>query len=192
MCLKCCFRCVEDILEYLNKVAYAYMAITGDKYCTSAWNGFLLNIKHCSQFYIAIYLAGGFILFGTLVIIGLNLGVFFALYTAGPFGKGNNSMEARQVGVALYGIVFIITIVVANIFLGLFDEAVMSTLHCMAMDMELNDGRPKFGPPSFHEKIKEILGEEAWKEIEEERAVYYPQSYPPPQMMPVPGQQYMV
>lgn len=86
VCLKCCFRCVEDILEYLNKVAYAYMAITGDKYCTSAWNGFLLNLKHCSQFYIAQYLAGGFIFFGTFMIILLNLGVFFALYTAGPFG----------------------------------------------------------------------------------------------------------
>ena len=53
VCFKCCFRCIEDLLEYLNKVAYAYMAITGDKYCTSAWNGFLLNIKHLSQFYVA-------------------------------------------------------------------------------------------------------------------------------------------
>ena len=94
-CLKCCFKCVADFLEYLNKVAYAYMAITGDKYCTSAWNGFLLNIKHCSQFYIANYLAGGFILFGTFMIILLNMGVFFGLYTAGPLGSGNKSREAR-------------------------------------------------------------------------------------------------
>jgi hypothetical protein len=77
-------------------------------------------------------------------------------------------------GAALYVVVFLITIVISNIFLGLFDEAVLATLHCMAMDMELNEGRPKYGPPNFHEKIKEVLGEEAWKEIEEERQVYYP------------------
>jgi len=77
-------------------------------------------------------------------------------------------------GAALYVVVFLITIVISNIFLGLFDEAVLATLHCMAMDMELNEGRPKYGPPNFHEKIKEVLGEEAWKEIEAERQVYYP------------------
>ena len=52
-----------------------------------------------------------------------------------------------------------VTFLVIEIFLGLFDEAVVSTLHCMACDMELNDGRPKFGPPSFHEKMNEILGD---------------------------------
>jgi hypothetical protein len=62
------------------------MAITGNKYCTSAWNGFLLNIKHCSQFYTANWLAGLFILFGTFMIILMNLAVFFGLYTAGPLG----------------------------------------------------------------------------------------------------------
>ena len=77
-------------------------------------------------------------------------------------------------GPALYVVVFFITIVISKIFLGLFDEAVLATLHCMAMDMELNEGRPKYGPPNFHEKIKEILGEETWKEIEAERKVYYP------------------
>lgn len=52
----------------------------------------------------------------------------------------------------------VITFLVIEVFLGLFDEAIVSTLHCMACDMELNDGRPKYGPPSFHEKMNEVLG----------------------------------
>jgi hypothetical protein len=36
-CVKCCLKCVEDFLDYLNKIAYAYMAISGDRYCTSAY-----------------------------------------------------------------------------------------------------------------------------------------------------------
>lgn len=150
------------------------MAITGSKYCTSAEKGFFLNIKHCWQFYTANYLAGGFIFFGTFMITLLNLGVFFGLYTAGPFGKGNNNKAARMLAPILYIIVLFISLIISKIFLGLFDEAVLSTLHCMAMDMELNEGRPKFGPPNFHIKLKEIFGEEKWKEIEEERHVYYP------------------
>jgi len=53
LCLMCFLKCIEELVEYLNKVAYAYMAITGDKYCTSAWNGFLINLKHLCQFYLA-------------------------------------------------------------------------------------------------------------------------------------------
>lgn len=33
----------------------------------------------------------------------------------------------------------------------------MATLQCLAIDMELNNGMPKFGPPSFQKTIKEIL-----------------------------------
>lgn len=46
VCLKCLLNCIEDFLNYLNILAYANMAISGDKYCTSAWNGFMLNLRH--------------------------------------------------------------------------------------------------------------------------------------------------
>ena len=61
--------------------------------------------------------------------------------------------------VLAYFMLIAITFLVIEIFLGLFDEAVVSTLHCMAFDIELsNDERPKYGPPSFHEKMNEVLG----------------------------------
>ena len=41
-CGACCLKCIETVLDYLNKSAFAYMAVTGDSFCTSAWNGFLL------------------------------------------------------------------------------------------------------------------------------------------------------
>lgn len=55
---------------------------------------------------------------------------------------------------------FLLTLVIIEVFLGLFDEAVVSTLHCMALDMELNGGKPAYGPPSFHEKINEAMKSE--------------------------------
>merc|ERR1711998_732274 len=42
--LKCCVGCLESLIEYLNTTAYAFMAVSGDSYCKSAWNGFLLTI----------------------------------------------------------------------------------------------------------------------------------------------------
>lgn len=80
ICLKCALKCVEELVEYLNKVAYAYMAITGNKYCSSAWNGFLLNIKHICQFYLTIQLAEGFIKLGVFMIVLSNLAIFTGLH----------------------------------------------------------------------------------------------------------------
>lgn len=58
ICLHLCTKCIEELVEYLNKVSYAYMAITGNNYCSSAYNGFLLNIKHLSKNYITVKLTG--------------------------------------------------------------------------------------------------------------------------------------
>lgn len=58
-----CYCCIplEGLTEYLGKSAYAYCAITGNSYCQSAWNSFLVNIKHLSQFYLANQLAAYFV-----------------------------------------------------------------------------------------------------------------------------------
>lgn len=46
----CLLKCIEKICDYINKAAYAYMAVSGDNFCKSAWNGFLLNLKHILKF----------------------------------------------------------------------------------------------------------------------------------------------
>ena len=62
----CLMRCLEGIIEHLNTVAYAYMAVAGDSFCASAWNGFLLNLKHLAKFIFAIDIAGMFIFMGIM------------------------------------------------------------------------------------------------------------------------------
>jgi hypothetical protein len=52
-CAQCCLTCLEDIIGYNNTIAYANMAVSGDSFCTSAWNGFIINLKHLVKFYFA-------------------------------------------------------------------------------------------------------------------------------------------
>lgn len=80
-CVKCCLKCVEDFLDYLNKIAYAYMAISGDRYCTSAYQAFLLNLKYTTQFYLANQMAAGFINLGIFLVLLFNLGVFYGAWS---------------------------------------------------------------------------------------------------------------
>lgn len=156
MCLlRCCVNCLEEFIEYLNTMAYAMMAISGDPYCTSAWNGFILNLKHCVKFYFATNLASAFVFIGMVCVVAANMGTTFLLMQyAFPEGK-----EVNNIWTPL-GIAGVITFFIAIVFLGPFDEAVTATLMCLAVDLELN-GEPKHGPPSYHDKLDIIFGDES-------------------------------
>jgi hypothetical protein len=150
--LRCCVGCLENLIEYLNTTAYAFMAISGDPYCKSAWNGFLLNLKHLIKFYFADTLAGMFVFIGMLVIVGLNGGTCYLIMRYGT----KNSDELSSVWVPMI-VIMIATFIIAELFLGFFHQAVKATLMCLAVDIELN-GEVKFGSPSFHEKMDAAYG----------------------------------
>jgi len=152
-CAKCCVGCLSEIVDYINKGAYAYMAITGDAYCKSAWDGYLLNLKHTMEFLFANTLAYVFGVLGKVVIVCLNcLTCWWLLCLHAPAGS-----EPGLAGPLI--LVGLVTFMAATIFLSTFDDATNATIHCLAFDMELNDGIPQFGPPSFHARIADIFPE---------------------------------
>merc|ERR1712196_53254 len=128
------------------------MAISGDPYCKSAWNGFLLNLKHMVKFYFADTLASLFVFIGILAIVGLNTGTCFLIIKYGT----KNASELNSFWIPLI-LIMITTFITAELFIGFFHQAVRATLMCLAVDIELN-GEVKFGSPSFHEKMDEVYG----------------------------------
>lgn len=53
-------------------------------------------------------------------------------------------------------LVFLWTYVTATIFLGLFETSVVSMMTCLCVDMDLHDGIPQAGPPTFHDSLEDI------------------------------------
>lgn len=141
----CMLKCIEKICDYIQKSAYAYMAVSGDSFCTSAWNGFLLQLKHALKFSWANFLASMFILIGKIAIVVINC---FSLYMIMKNVTGDTEEVSSIISPVL--VVGIVSYISASIFLGLFDEAVLAMMNCLAIDTDLN-GQPKFGPPTFHD-----------------------------------------
>ena len=113
------------------------MAVSGDGFCMSAWNGFLLNIKHLLKFSFANTIAKVFMFLGKLAIV---VGNCFSLY----FIMKNITHDTEEVS-SLLGpmlVVAVVSYISASIFLGLFDTAVLSLMTCLAIDMDMNDGTP--------------------------------------------------
>lgn len=146
----CLLKCIEKICDYINKAAYAYMAVSGDGFCTSAWNGFLLNMKHAMEFAWAKVLAELFILTGKLSLVFCNCG--FLYFTMAYI---THDLTGADAVTSIWGpivLVAFITFVAASVFLGLFSNTVIALMTCLCIDVDLN-GEPKFGPPTFHDSL---------------------------------------
>jgi len=153
-CLSClvqCFlKCLEEIIEYINKAAYAFMSMSGQSFCTSAKFGIMLQMKHGAGFMFANYLAAAFIMLGK---IGLTILNTFVCYWIMKYGT--KDLDEMSSPVAPLVMVAFSTFVTVNIFLSLFDETVMSMMYCVCADMDLH-GEPEWGPSTFHDKINNI------------------------------------
>jgi len=82
-CLICCVRCfidaLERMVEYLNIDALSFMAISGDSFCKSAWLGFLIDIKHLFDFWLARAMGILFLFFGLLTNVLVSVGCFILI-----------------------------------------------------------------------------------------------------------------
>lgn len=70
---------ILDIIDYLDDLAMAFMAVSGDKFCTSAWNGFMINLKHFVKFYFALDISRFFVGISVFMITGLSTAIFWGL-----------------------------------------------------------------------------------------------------------------
>lgn len=61
---------------------------------------------------------------------------------------------AGPLGISIF--VGVISFINASMFLSVFDAAVIGMMSMAAIDMDLNQGTPMKGPPTFHDKIKKI------------------------------------
>lgn len=148
-CAECLLRCIEKICDYLNEAAFCYMAVSGEHFLLSAWNGFLLNLRHGLTFAFAKLLAGAFIFLGKVGIVVANC------FTLVAFIEYVYKDEVKSV-VAPVLVVAVVTYVAASLFLALFDQAVLALLTCRCVDVDLNGDDAHFGPATFYDRLAKV------------------------------------
>lgn len=149
----CCLRCMEGAIEALNVLAFANMAISGDTYCKSAWNGFMLNLKHLGKFYLAESI-GGFLIGITKFLILCVCMTFSLLILILPNKDTLDVYDWYAIG--LIGLInFILVATFNSLFLGLFDEVIICTLQSVCIDIDLN-GQPTKGSESFRATFEQF------------------------------------
>lgn len=124
------------------------MSIAGQSFCSSAYNGMLLNFKHGIKFTFGNYLAFLFILVGKLGITVLNV---FLTWLFMKHVTGSASEVSTIYGpLAFVGLLSYLTVCV---FLGIYDVSVLAMLTSTCADMDINGGYPRWGPATLHETL---------------------------------------
>lgn len=153
--VQCFLKCLEEIMEYINRAAYAFMSITGQPFCKSAYNGICLQFKHGAKFAFGNMLAAGFIIIGKIGLTILNVCItwLFMKHVTGTATEVSNPY-------APLAIVALTTYMIVAVFLGLFDEAVLAMMTSMTADMDINGGTPKWGPETLHKVLTDLDSDE--------------------------------
>ena len=83
-CMRCCLDCFHRFIKFVNENAYIQVALTGETFCTSAMQAFILALKNAASFFITNGI-GAFIFFlGKMTISCLNTAIGYLLITYVP------------------------------------------------------------------------------------------------------------
>ena len=140
-CLQCCVGCCGKIMEFVNKHAYIQIALKGDNFCTSAWEGFALIVRNLGRFSTLTAIGGIFTIIGTIFISVVSTIIgYFVITKVSYFSDELNSCVLPVVVFLIIGL--ILGLVTMSIF-GTSGDALM---HSFLLDEELNKGQAKAFP----------------------------------------------
>ena len=139
--IQCCLGCCNKFMEYVNKHAFIQIALKGDSFCTSAFEGFGLIIRNLGRFSVLTLVSGIFSLVGTLFITVASCIIgYFLITNVDTFSDELNSCVLPVVAFGLIGFVM------GRVTMTIFSVSGDALIHSFLLDEELNKGQPKAFP----------------------------------------------
>ena len=81
-CCRCCLACFDRFIRYLNRNAYIYCALSGEGFCSSAINSFILILKNAAKFGFVEGIAGCFMFIAKFFVATLTTVISFCILRA--------------------------------------------------------------------------------------------------------------
>ena len=139
--IQCCLGCCNKFMEYVNKHAFIQIALKGDSFCTSAFEGFGLIIRNLGRFSVLALVSGIFSLVGTIFITVASCIIgYFLITNVDTFSDELNSCVLPVVAFGLIGFVM------GRVTMTIFSVSGDALIHSFLLDEELNKGQPKAFP----------------------------------------------
>jgi solute carrier family 44 (choline transporter-like protein), member 2/4/5 len=149
---RCCLQCCHRFIKFLNKNAFVQVALHSKNFCTSAMNAFLLVLKNSGTFFVSEGIGSVFIFLGKIFIsVGNTAGCYLGLINWPELNSKINSPIAPMIGV------FVISYIIASLFMGLFSISQNAIVQCFLTDVEISRAVGGDGTDGKH-RPKELDG----------------------------------
>ena len=140
-CLQCFFGCLGRITEFINEHAYTQIAIKGDGFWTSAWEGYALIVRSLGRFNALSFIGSMFAFISSLFIGVLSCVIgYFIVTEVNAFSESLNSCILPVV------IFFIIGCFLGSITMSIYGISGDALIYCFLLEEELNYGQAKSFP----------------------------------------------
>merc|ERR1712086_183338 len=131
-CTRCCLDCFHRFMKFLNENAYIQVALTGESFCTSAMAAFVLALKNMSTFVIMNGIGSLIFFLGKMTISIINTGIGYLLITHVESFK-----EDIDNPIPILAIIFLISLMMASVFMNLYDSTSLAVLQCLYADVDI-------------------------------------------------------
>lgn len=130
-CLRCCLDCFHRFIKFINENAYIQMALTGESFCSSAVNAFVLAIKNSGTFFITNGAGMLLQILGKMCITVANTGICWAILTYNPEFEELDSPHAPL------AVCFFFSFMMASVFMDVYNTTSLAILQCLYTDVDI-------------------------------------------------------
>jgi len=140
-CIQCCLWCIEKCMKFMNKNAYIQTAIFGYSFCKASRCAFFLILRNIARI-LAVSMVSEIVgLLGKLLVPAATLLLTY--------------LSLQYSGVQLYSFwspllfTFILSYMVTDVFIEIFQMAISTILQCFVADEEMFDPEHRFADGSL-------------------------------------------
>ena len=163
-CMACCIDCFDRFVRYLTKNAYIYMALSGEGFCSSALNAFILILKNAAKFAFVDGIADIFMFLAKLFISCATCATSWPILNA-----MDESSEVDEIWWPLM-LIFFITYLISHSFIAIFEVSSNTILQCYLLDKEIAGQMgvpdPDHIPPTLAKFFGDHVVEQQARDIE--------------------------
>lgn len=159
-CIEClmkyahyCLRCFERCIQFLNKMAFIQVALTGKCFCIAAKNGFILALSHMMEFSLLAMIGGFFAFVGKLLVAGAAFALGLLCFTqVKSLESSVSNIWFPLIALAIIGYV------IGSLFSNVYLVACYAILQCFYTDVELSKGNgktPRYTPSELKSFVED-------------------------------------
>lgn len=154
-CTRCCLDCFHRFIKFVNENAYIQVALTGESFCTSAMQAFILALKNTASFFITNGI-GAFIFFlGKMTISIVNTAIGYCLITYIP-----DFEEDIDQPLPFLLLIFMMSYIMATTFMELYGGVSLAILQCLYADVDIanQEGKDAMDNSNRPEEMNYVIG----------------------------------